>query len=116
MEQRLPDSEVRRLRDLAEAASPSPWRAMIEGRDHFSGESFIMIGREDDRDEDLYLSRDSGPGSPADHDFIAMVRNSIGLLLDELEFLRIEIRRSQDSEPTGGHAESDTSSSHGLRE
>jgi len=61
---------------------------MIEGRDHVSGDSFIMIGREDDRDEDLYLMRDSGPASASDHDFVAAARNWVVVLLDEVDRLR----------------------------
>lgn len=52
---------------------------MVEGRDHHGGDSFIMMGAEDDRDEDLYLNRDSGLASVADHDFIAAARNYIDL-------------------------------------
>jgi hypothetical protein len=61
---------------------------MVEGRDHTSGDSFIMIGREDDRDEDMYVSRDSGPASAADLDFIAAARNYLPRLLDEIIELR----------------------------
>jgi hypothetical protein len=63
---------------------------MIEGRDHTSGDSFIMTGREDDRDEDMYVSRDSGPAGPADLEFIAAVRNYLPRLLDEITELRSE--------------------------
>ena len=63
---------------------------MIEGRDHVSGDSFVMIGPADAREEDLYLNRESGPASPADHDFIAAARNCIEALLDELDQVRRE--------------------------
>lgn len=85
---RLTNAELDELRRLCERAAPAPWRAMIEGRDHTSGDSFIMIGREDDRDEDMYVSRDSGPASPADLDFIAATRNYLPRLLDEIAELR----------------------------
>lgn len=90
-EQPITDDALERLRKLADMASPPPWRSMIEGRDHHAGDNFIMIGREDDRDEDLYLNCDSGPASTADHDFIAAARNFIGPLLDEIERLRSEL-------------------------
>lgn len=77
------------LRNLTAAASPAPWRSMIEGRDHTSGDTFIMIGEGDDRGEDLYLSRDSGPANGTDHDFIAAARNWMEELLDEIEGLRV---------------------------
>lgn len=89
----ITDEELEQLRKLADAASPPPWRSMIEGRDHHSGDNFIIIGRDDDRDEDLYLNRDSGPASVADHDFIAAARNYIGALLEEIDRLRDELER-----------------------
>jgi hypothetical protein len=85
---RLTEAELDELRRLCERVAPPPWRAMIEGRDHTSGDSFIMIGREDDRDEDMYVSRDSGAASPADFEFIAATRNYLPRLLDEITQLR----------------------------
>ena len=81
---RLTDAEIDELRRLCERVAPPPWRAMIEGRDHTSGDSFIMTGREDDRDEDMYVSRDSGPAGPAYLEFIAAARNYLPRLLDEV--------------------------------
>jgi hypothetical protein len=85
---RLSDAELDELRRLSEQVARPPWRAMVEGRDHTSGDSFIMIGREDDRDEDMYVSRDSRPASSADLDFIAATRNYLPRLLDEIVRLR----------------------------
>jgi len=87
---RLTDAELDEFRRLCQRVAPPPWRAMIEGRDHTSGDSFIRIGREDDRDEDMYVSRDSGPASPADLEFIATARNYLPRLLDEIAELRSE--------------------------
>lgn len=87
---RLTEAELEELRRLCERVDPAPWRAMIEGRDHMSGDSFIMIGREDDRREDMYISRDSGPAPSPDLDFIAAARNYLPYLLDELVRLRSE--------------------------
>jgi hypothetical protein len=84
----LTDAELDELRRLSKRAAPAPWRAMVEGRDHTSGDSFIMIGREDDRDEDMYVSRDSGPAWSTDLDFIAAARNYLPRLLDEIVLLR----------------------------
>jgi hypothetical protein len=91
-EPRISDEQLKTLRKLADGASPPPWQSMIEGRDHQAGDNFVMIGREDDRDEDLYLSHDSGPASAADHDFIAAARNHIDALLDEIDRLRAELQ------------------------
>lgn len=86
----LTDAVLAELRRLSDRAAPAPWRAMVEGRDHTSGDSFIMIGREDDRDEDMYVSRDSGPASATDLEFIAAARNYLPRLLDEVTKLRSE--------------------------
>jgi hypothetical protein len=51
----LDDATLDRLMRLSRSADPPPRRSMIEGRDHMSGDSFIMIGPGDDRREDLYL-------------------------------------------------------------
>lgn len=82
------DFELLALRELVAGASEGPWRAMIEGRDHESGDSFIMIGAEDDRGEDMYVFRDSTPAAAADLDFIATARNVVPKLLDEIDRLR----------------------------
>lgn len=49
-----------------------------------------MTGREDDRDEDIYVSRDSGPAGPAYLEFIVAARNYLPRLLDEIAELRPE--------------------------
>ena len=94
-EQHLSDAEIDQLRRLGEHATPAPWRAMVEGRDHTSGDSFIMIGRDGDRDEDMYVSRDSGPAAAPDLDFIAAARNYLPRILDELA----ELRRERETQP-----------------
>jgi hypothetical protein len=50
-----------------------------------------MIGAEDDRREDLYLSRDSGPADASIHDLVAEARNALPLLLAEIKRLRSEL-------------------------
>lgn len=95
---RLTDEELSALQRLSEAASRPPWRAMVEGRDHTSGDSFIMIGPDDDRDEDMYVSRDSAPASETDLDFIATVRNAIPRLLEEIVRARNATQRNEADE------------------
>jgi hypothetical protein len=87
-EHHVSDAEIDELRLLCAQATPAPWRAMVEGRDHSAGDSFIMIGRDDDRDEDMYVTRDSGPASASDLDFIAAARNYLPRLIDEIAELR----------------------------
>jgi hypothetical protein len=86
-------AEIDELRRLCAHATPAPWRAMVEGRDHSAGDSFIMIGRDDDRDEDMYVTRDSGPASTSDLDFIAAARNYLPRLVEEIAELRRECER-----------------------
>jgi hypothetical protein len=66
------------------SATPGPWRAMIEGRDHTSGSSFIMTG-EMTRGPDIELTG----ATDADLDFIAHARQDIPTLVEEIVRLRI---------------------------
>lgn len=87
-EHHVSDAELDELRRLSASATPAPWRAMIEGRDHSSGDSFIMVGADDDRDEDMYVNRDSGPAMASDLDLIAAARNYLPRLIEEITELR----------------------------
>jgi hypothetical protein len=86
----LPDGVLDELERLSEQADPPPWRSMVEGRDHLSGDSFIQVGRDDDRDEDIYVSRDSGPAGVGELDLIAAARNYLPALIAEVRRLRAE--------------------------
>lgn len=97
-DKQLSNAELERLRELSDAGSREPWTAMVEGRDHTSGDSFVMIGREGDRDEDMYVSRDSGPAWAADLDLIAQARTYLPRLLDEIERLRLVAREDHPDE------------------
>ena len=92
-EHHVSDAELDDLRRLCASAAPAPWRAMVEGRDHSSGDSFIMVGPDGDRDEDMYVTRDSGPASTSDLDFIAAARNYLPRLIDEV----VERRRERET-------------------
>ena len=71
------------------AARPEPWKAYIEGRDHSSGDTFIMIGEGENRSDDLYLQGGNDFVVPtADYDFIAHARADIPFLLNEIERLQ----------------------------
>ena len=63
-----------------------PWTSFVEGRDFVSGSSFIMTGTNHDRDYDMEFLNIR----PEDQDFIAMARNVIPLLVDEIMKLRNE--------------------------
>lgn len=73
------DEYLREVRERLNAATNGPWRSFIEGRDHASGSGFIMTSG-----EDIELMG----ATPADQDFIAAVRQDVGILLDEVAHLR----------------------------
>lgn len=82
----LTDAELSELERLVNRASPAPWIASVEGRDHTSGADVILVG--DPREEDMYVSRDSRPASQDDLDFIAAARTYMPKLLAEVRRLR----------------------------
>jgi hypothetical protein len=61
---------------------------MIEGRDHMSGDNFILTGTELERGPDLYVNEDLAPASVACLDLIAAARTYLPLLLDEISELK----------------------------
>jgi hypothetical protein len=72
-------------------ATQGPWRASWEGRDHWSGDSFIGTGRADARGVDIYVSTDEGPAGQADLDFIAAARQDVPALVAEVRRLRKQL-------------------------
>ena len=89
----LDDETLDALMRLSDHGDPPPWNASVEGRDHMSGDTFIMIGAEGDRREDLYLSRDSGLADSATHDLVAEARNALPVLIGEIRRLRSELHK-----------------------
>lgn len=79
----MTETELREIQARCEAASPGPWRACIEGRDHESGTSFVMTGEGPGRGEDLEIPA----ATTADMDFIAHARQDIPRLLAEVRRL-----------------------------
>lgn len=83
------------MKARVEAATPGPWRSFVEGRDHDSGDSFIMTGG-----EDLYIRceayRGGGGNFCADQDFIAHARQDVSRLIAEVERLRALVRRARE--------------------
>lgn len=76
----MTESELKNIIEICNKATKSPWTSYIEGRDFDSGSSFIMTGDDEDRDYDIeFISI-----KPEDQDFIAMARNVIPLLVDEI--------------------------------
>ena len=75
----ISDEEIEILDRLASSATKGPWVSYIEGREKISGSSFIMTGG-----EDIYLSG----ATEIDQDFIAVARNNVPLLINEIKRLR----------------------------
>ena len=80
----LTKAELNEIQARCEAASPGPWKAFIEGRDHESGSSFIMTGEGASRGKDIEMSG----ATPADYDFIAHARQDVPQLLAEIARLQ----------------------------
>ena len=85
----LDEKQLDEIRRRADAASPGPWKASIEGRDHEGGSSFIMVGEGPDRRDDIELTG----ATPADYDFIAHARQDVPLLVAEVLRLRALLGR-----------------------
>lgn len=84
----LTDQELDNLERLSDCCDPAPWKAMVEGRDHLSGDSFIQVGMDDDRGEDIYVTRDSGPAAAPFLDLIAASRTYLPQLIKEVREAR----------------------------
>jgi len=72
--------DLNKIIDSHKKATKAPWTSYVEGRDHESGSSFIMTGEEKNRDYDIEFINIK----IADQDFIAMARNSIHSLVEEI--------------------------------
>jgi hypothetical protein len=80
----MTDHELDEIRLRCAAASPGPWKAWVEGRDHTSGSSFVQTAA-----EDIEMSG----ATTADYDFIANARQDVPRLLAEVERLRALVGR-----------------------
>lgn len=89
---RLTDEELAQIAERADAATPGPWMAFVEGRDHVAGDDFIRTGGIDDSRSDMYVSHYVGATArkvpAADLDFIAAARQDVPRLVAEIRRLR----------------------------
>lgn len=72
--------ELENIINMYNKATKAPWNSFIEGRDNESGSNFIMTGEENERDYDIEffnIRKD-------DQDFIAMSRNEVPKLVEEI--------------------------------
>jgi hypothetical protein len=93
------DDELDDIEQRAAAATPGPWVAFVEDRDHTSGDDFIRTGGLDDDQPDMYISHYLGATSikvpAADLDFIAQSRQDLPRLVAEVRRLRREAEGGQ---------------------
>jgi hypothetical protein len=82
------DAELDEMDRRVGAASPAPWESFVEGRNHESGDSFILIGGLDDTSPDMYVTHDGAPAPAGDLDFIAHARQDVPRLVAEVRRLR----------------------------
>jgi hypothetical protein len=81
----ITDKELDEIEFRANSAQAGPWKAFIEDRDHESGSSFIMTGKEGkNRGEDIEMLG----ATDADYDFIANARQDIPRLIREIRDLK----------------------------
>lgn len=80
----ISDDELNIIEMRAKLARPGPWKSFVEGRDHFSGSSFIMTGLDDERGEDIELTG----ATTEDQDFIAAARQDVVKLIEEVRALK----------------------------
>ena len=79
--------ELIEIEKRCNSASPGPWKAYIEGRDHTSGSNFIMTGSSENRGNDFEIDG----AIPEDYDFIANAKQDIPKLLEEIKRLNLLI-------------------------
>ncbi|QEE50330.1 hypothetical protein FUA48_12300 [Flavobacterium alkalisoli] len=76
--------DLNKIEEITNKATKGPWKSFREGRDHTSGSSFIMTGVDGERGYDIELDM----MREEDQDFIAMARNVIPELIDEVKRLQ----------------------------
>jgi hypothetical protein len=88
----ITDEELDAIEARTEAATKGPWKAFVEGRDHWGGDNFIRTGGLDDAAPDMYVTLYFGtnkvPAPPSDLDFIACSRRDILRLVEEVRRVR----------------------------
>ena len=77
----ITEEQLREIGLRCAKAQNGPWQPYIEGRDHDSGNSFIMTGNDDNRGEDIEMTG----ATVADFDFIAHSKQDIPLLIKKSE-------------------------------
>ncbi len=79
---------IQKLKEMLPSVTAAPWISYVEGRDFTSGSSFIKTG-------DKNYSIDFIELKEIDQDFIALCRNEVPFLIDELDRLRDILNKHQ---------------------
>jgi hypothetical protein len=92
----MTDEELSEIKARLDLTTKGPWKSYIEGRDHESGNDFIMTGINDG--EDIFSSHrgndfEISGATDADKDFIAHAKQDIPKLLKEIDSLKKEIKK-----------------------
>jgi hypothetical protein len=94
----MTNQELIEIENRCNAATKGPWTSWIEGRNHESGDNFIMTGikyGEDiwskSRGEDIYFTG----ATNTDIDFIAHARQDIPKLLEVVRQLKKEVENTK---------------------
>ena len=80
----MTEKELKKIEDRCNKATKGPWKSMIEGRDHTSGDGFIMTGG-----EDIYIDN---PLLDNNQDFIANAKQDIPKLISEIRKLKAKTK------------------------
>lgn len=75
----LTETELAEIQSRCQSATPGPWTAFVEGRDHLGGDSIVRT-----QGGDIYLGRVDS----RDADFIAHAREDVTKLLCEIDRLK----------------------------
>lgn len=89
----ISEDDLRVIEVRTELASPGPWSAFVEGRDHVSGDDFIRIGDDQGASFDMYVTLSTSgdavtPASEQNLDFIAHARQDVPRLVAEIRRLK----------------------------
>lgn len=76
----MTEKELQEIEERCNKTTVGPWKSMIEGRDHNSGDSFIMTGK-----EDIYIDNSLFNNNL---DFIANAKQDIPRLIIEIRRLK----------------------------
>jgi len=80
----MEEKELKNIIEVCNKATKGPWISYVEGRDFESGSSFIKTGESSKRDYDIEFINIR----EEDQDFIALARNVMPLLVNEIIKLR----------------------------